>query len=166
MENIKNIANRVFKEMGAGFSERAYHNAMNAVLNAQGINFKTECTIPVMVENTEVSKIRADLVIDNTVVVELKCSDRILNIHSTQCFMYMKHLKINDGLIVKFPKLNNQPVEFQELNLEKYLESLKPFDWVGLKNAVVNQGIKIMDSLKGVITSAVTFKTDSSLPSK
>jgi GxxExxY protein len=113
MEQIKTFANHVFKTLGAGFSERVYHNAMEVLLKKNKIPFKTEDRIPVMFEGVEVGQVRADLVIDDNIVVELKSVKSIRDDHATQCTMYMKLLDIDYGIVINFPCSDDEEVEFQ-----------------------------------------------------
>jgi len=115
MDQIKSFAKRVFKELGAGFSERVYHNAMEVLLKKYNIQFKSEQVIPVIFEGVEVGQVRADLVINGNIVVELKSVRSIGEGHTTQCGMYMKLLNIASGIVINFPCGDNEAVEFQEL---------------------------------------------------
>jgi GxxExxY protein len=117
METIKRFSRTVFSTLGAGFSERVYHNSLEVLLKKHNIPFKTEQVIPVMFEGCEVGQVRADLVINGKIVIELKNTTGIKNDHSTQCFMYMKLLKINEGIIINFPKSDDEEVEFHEQKL-------------------------------------------------
>jgi hypothetical protein len=67
--------------------------------------------------DVEVGNVRADLVINDRLVVELKSTGSIKDTHTTQCFMYMKLLKINNGLVINFPSTEDEEVEVQELVL-------------------------------------------------
>jgi len=115
MEQVKTFANHVFKTLGAGFSERVYHNAMEVLLKKNKIPFKTEVTIPVMFEGQEVGQVRADLIINGNLVVELKSVKCIKEDHATQCTMYMKLLDVDDGIVINFPCSDNEEVEFQTI---------------------------------------------------
>jgi GxxExxY protein len=117
MEKVKTFATTVFSTLGAGFSEKVYHNAMEILLTKHKIPFKSEQVIPVIFEGHEVGRVRADLVIDGKYVVELKSVRGIKDDHSTQCFMYMKLLKINEGVVINFPCSDNEDVEFQDQKL-------------------------------------------------
>lgn len=117
MEQLKSFAKRVFKALGAGFSERVYHNAMEVLLKKHGISYKSEQVIPVMFEGVEVGQVRADLVVSGDIVVELKSVRSIKDDHATQCGMYMKLLHIENGLVINFPCGDNEDVDFQELAL-------------------------------------------------
>jgi GxxExxY protein len=117
MDQIKNFAKYVFKTLGAGFSEKVYHNAMEVLLKRHNICFLSEHTIPVMFESVEVGKVRADLVINEKIVIELKSVGSVREKHLTQCNMYMKLLKINDGIVINFPASDDEDVEFEEISL-------------------------------------------------
>jgi GxxExxY protein len=117
-QQIKNAAALVFKTLGAGFCERVYHNAIEVYLRKVGTSFKSEHVIPVKFMDVEVGNVRADLVINDRLVVELKVGPTIKDKHTTQCFMYMKLLKINNGLIINFPLSDDdEEVGEQELVL-------------------------------------------------
>lgn len=115
MDQLKKAARYVFKTLGAGFSERVYHNAMEVLLKKHNIPFKSEQVIPVMFEGVEVGQVRADLVINGNIVVELKSVRSLKDDHATQCAMYMKLLNIDSGIVVNFPCDDNADVDFQEL---------------------------------------------------
>ena len=84
MEQIKSFAKRVFKALGAGFSERVYHNAMEVLLKKHNIPYKSEQVIPVMFEGVEVGQVRADLVVAGNIVIELKSVKSLKDDHATQ----------------------------------------------------------------------------------
>ena len=115
MEQLKTFANTVFSTLGAGFSERVYHNAMEVLLKKYDVQFKSEQSIPVIFYGIEVGQVRADLVVNNNIVVELKSVRSIKDDHSTQCAMYMKLLNIDSGIVINFPCTDNEGVDFQEL---------------------------------------------------
>ena len=117
MDHIKSFAKHVFKTLGAGFSERVYHNAMEVLLKKHSISFLSEHTIPVIFEGVKVGDVRADLVIGSKVVVELKAVGSVRDKHTTQCLMYMKLLKIQDGIVINFPQSDDEEVEFEEISL-------------------------------------------------
>jgi GxxExxY protein len=115
MEQVKSFAIHVFKTLGAGFSERVYHNAMVVLLEKNNICFLSEQTIPVMFEGTEVGRVRSDLVINEKIVVELKACSSMTDKHLTQCQMYMKLTKIPQGLVINFPSSDDEEVDFGEI---------------------------------------------------
>ena len=115
MEFVKQAARKVFSTLGAGFSERVYHNAMMVLLIRQKIPFKSEQVIPVMFEDDKVGEVRADLIVNDDLVVELKSVKAIMETHITQCSMYMKLTGIKNGIVINFPCSEKEEVGFQEL---------------------------------------------------
>ena len=115
MEIIKKSAIKVFETLGAGFSERVYHNALEVLLRKNAIPFKSEHIIPVMFEDEKVGEVRADLILNDNLVVELKSVKTIIDSHVTQCSMYMKLTKIANGIVINFPCSDEEEVEFQEM---------------------------------------------------
>ena len=115
MEQIKSFSKHVFNSLGAGFSERVYHNALEVLLKKNSIPYKSEQVIPVIFEGIEVGQVRADLVIDEKIVVELKSVRTLKDEHTIQCGMYMKLLNIDSGLVINFPCSDNENVDFQEM---------------------------------------------------
>jgi GxxExxY protein len=115
MDFVKQAAVKVFSTLGAGFSERVYHNATEVLLKKEGIEFKSEHVIPVMFEGVEVGNVRADLVVNDDLVVELKSVKGITGNHVTQCEMYMKLTNIPSGLVINFPCSNDEKVEICEI---------------------------------------------------
>ena len=115
MDQIKTFAKLVFKGLGAGFSERVYHNAMEVLLKKNNVPYKSEQIIPVIFDGVEVGQVRADLVVNGNIVVELKSVRSLKDDHTTQCAMYMKLLNIDNGVVINFPCGDNEYVDFQEL---------------------------------------------------
>ena len=68
-----------------------------------------------MFEEVEVGQVRADIVLDSGIVIELKSVRSIKDEHATQCLMYMKLLNIESGIVINFPCADDEEVDFQEL---------------------------------------------------
>ena len=62
----------VYSELGPGYSERVYHNAVEVLLRERGIPYESERHILVRFKGHVVGQLRADIIIDNTVILELK----------------------------------------------------------------------------------------------
>ena len=100
---VKAVAVRVWSQLGPGFSERVYHNAMEVGLRQTGIQYQTERIIPIIFDNHCIGNIRADLIIDSKLIVELKSVKNLKDEHFVQTQMYMKYLNIPDGMLINFP---------------------------------------------------------------
>jgi GxxExxY protein len=90
--------------LGYGFLESVYEKAMIIVLAEQGLNVKSQVEIDVFFRNQNVGIFRADLVINDSIIVELKAVKQIQDIHKAQILNYLKATKYEIGLLLNFGK--------------------------------------------------------------
>jgi GxxExxY protein len=97
----------VSNELGAGFLESVYQNALLLVLRQKGLKVEGQKPIAVMFRGENVGQFFADLLVDEKVIVELKAVRSILPEHQAQVINYLKATGIEVGLLVNFgiPKL-------------------------------------------------------------
>ena len=76
-EKIIACAYRVHSELGPGFSESVYHNALKIALEEKQLKFQTEKGFNVSFNGKGVGKLRLDLVVEDKVIVEVQLSSRI-----------------------------------------------------------------------------------------
>jgi GxxExxY protein len=103
-EKIINGFYTVYNELGYGFLESVYEKAMIIVLAEQGLNVKSQVEIDVFFRNQNVGIFRADLVINDSIIVELKAVKQIQDIHKAQILNYLKATKYEIGLLLNFGK--------------------------------------------------------------
>jgi GxxExxY protein len=100
---VNGSAIEVHKHLGPGLLESVYHSCLKKELTIRGCDFQTELTIPVNYKGLELETgLRCDLLIENSLVVELKAVEKILPIHEAQLLTYMKLLEVPIGLIINF----------------------------------------------------------------
>ncbi|MGD2016397.1 MAG: GxxExxY protein [Desulfobacterales bacterium] len=92
----------VNKVLGPGFLEKVYENALLYELNSRGL--KAECQAPIIVKfkGQCVGEYFADILVEDSVIVELKTAERIEKIHEAQLLNYLKATGIQLGLLVNF----------------------------------------------------------------
>jgi GxxExxY protein len=105
---VKTIAMRVWVSLGPGFSERVYHNAMEVGLRQTNIAYQTERIVPILFDGHAIGNIRADLIIDSKIIVELKSVRSLKDEHRVQTQMYMRLLNIDEGMLINFPSAGGQ----------------------------------------------------------
>ena len=97
----------VIRELGAGFLEGVYQNALLIALRQKGI--KAEARVPLLVRfrGEVVGEYYADLLVDGKVIVELKAVKALAPEHQAQLINYLKATGIEVGLLINFgrPKL-------------------------------------------------------------
>lgn len=111
IERVKEFARIVYKDLGPGFSERVYHNAMEVLLRSEGIPYETERIVPVVFKGHTIGNLRADLIVDQTLVVELKATKALNQVMSTQAQKYLQLLNLPHALLVNFPQPSGDDCE-------------------------------------------------------
>ena len=102
-ERIIGCCFKVHTELGPGFNERIYHNALKALLDQEGLQYLTEKEFEVTYLNKAVGSFRADLVVENEVIVEIKSlKGNIPALFEYQLLPYLKASKFSLGLLINF----------------------------------------------------------------
>ena len=100
---MEEIVREVYDELGPGFSESVYHNALEVALRCHGIQYETERIIPVYYRGHVVGNMRADIVIKNpNMVLELKSVRTLTESNRNQIRSYLKLLQVPHGLLINF----------------------------------------------------------------
>ena len=102
-EKIISCAIEVHRELGPGLLESAYRDCLAYELSKQNLEFEIEKPIPVQYKQVKIDcAFRADIIVENKVVIELKTVEKILPVHEAQLLTYMKLTNIKVGLIINF----------------------------------------------------------------
>ena len=100
---IIGLAIKVHKELGAGLLESIYEDCLKYELEKSGYDVKQQLIVPIIYDNKMMeTKLVVDLLVDDTIVVELKAIEETLPIHEAQLLTYMKVLKKPQGLLINF----------------------------------------------------------------
>lgn len=92
----------VMKELGPGFLERVYKNALLMAMRQKGLQVEVERSYNVIFRGKIIGRYVADLVVNDTVIVELKCCENLIGEHQAQLFNYLKVSGLPVGLLVNF----------------------------------------------------------------
>ena len=102
-DRIIGCALSVHRELGPGLLESIYEEALCLELAEGGLTFKRQLELPVVYKGIPLSgSFRADIVVENAIVLELKCVDAILSIHKAQLLSYMRLGGWKTGLLLNF----------------------------------------------------------------
>jgi GxxExxY protein len=101
-EKIIGAAMAVHKELGPGFLERIYENALVRELESNGHNVEKQVVYDVFYKNALVGQHRLDVLVDGEIIVELKSVERILKVHVSQLRSTLKAAKKQIGLVINF----------------------------------------------------------------
>ena len=100
---ILNACMEVHNELGNGFLEPVYQEALEEELKLQGIPYEREKLLPVMYKGKQLTKeYYADFVCYGTIIVELKAVTNLVKAHKAQILNYMKAAKSEVGLLMNF----------------------------------------------------------------
>ena len=99
---IIDCAVQVRKVLGPGFLESVYKNALILELKKYDLECSSEYPINVYYDDTVVGEFRADLIIEKSVIVELKAVNNIVPAHEVQLVNYLSATHIDNGLLINF----------------------------------------------------------------
>ncbi len=92
----------VFNELGPGFDENIYENAMVIVLEKQSHVVEQQKRVKVYFQGEEVGMDKIDLIVDRRVILELKAVAEIALIHRQQALSYLKATGLELAIVINF----------------------------------------------------------------
>lgn len=102
--SILKLFYEVYNELGHGFLEKVYQNALYTELKNNGFEVESQKQIKVYYKNVEVGEYYADLIVNDKVILELKATESITEAHEFQLLNYLKSTNIEVGLLLNFGK--------------------------------------------------------------
>ena len=103
-ENVLAAVFEVSNTLGAGFLEKVYERALFRELVLRGIRVTAQASFPVTYKGHYVGEYFADLLVEDVLLVELKCVERLANEHTAQCLNYLRASGRTICLLVNFQK--------------------------------------------------------------
>ena len=94
----------VSNTLGAGFPEKVYERALLRELGLRGLRAKGQFSFSVMYKGACVGEYYADILVEDVLLIELKCVDRFANEHTAQCLNYLRATGRTVCLLVNFQK--------------------------------------------------------------
>jgi len=110
-------AYKVYKNLGFGFLESVYENALIIEMNKAGLKSESQKAIDVYYDNQIVGHFIADLFVDEKVIIELKSVATLLKNHEVQLVNYLTATGINIGLLINFGE--------EKVEVKRKIRSLK-----------------------------------------
>jgi GxxExxY protein len=102
-EQIIGAAIEVHRCLGPGLLESAYEECLCHELHLRGLNFQRQVNLPVIYKGIALDcGYKMDLVVEDRVVVELKCVEALIGVHHAQLLTYLKLSGKRVGLILNF----------------------------------------------------------------
>lgn len=101
-EKIIGVFYDVYNELGYGYLESVYEESLVIALRQEGLIVDRQVSVPVWFRNHKVGEFRADLLVENAVLLELKSARTLEPVHEAQLLHYLKSTEIEIGLLLNF----------------------------------------------------------------
>jgi GxxExxY protein len=102
LEAVVGAAYEVSNTLGKGFLEKVYERALLKELSLRAIPAKTQVSYPVIYKGQPAGDYIADLVVDDRLIVELKCTESLGDTHLAQCINYLRASGLHLALLINF----------------------------------------------------------------
>lgn len=113
-ETIIGCAYKVGNELGCGFLEKVYENALAYEIRKNGLEVEQQKEIKVYYDKVEVGNYDADILVERKVLIELKAVKNFDDVHKAQCLNYLKATGLKICLLINF---GNPRVEIKRIAL-------------------------------------------------
>jgi GxxExxY protein len=102
-EKIIGLAIKVHRGLGPGLMESVYNHCLSWELQQQGLRIEREVALPLVYNNQRLEKaFQADIIVERTVLLELKTVEHILPLHEAQTRTYLRLSNCQIGLLLNF----------------------------------------------------------------
>ena len=92
----------VYPQLGYGFLEKVYENALFIALNDLGMRVESQARIEFFFQGRKVGDYFSDLLVEDAVIVEIKAVSRLMNEHEAQILNYLRATPYEVGLLFNF----------------------------------------------------------------
>src|ERR1041385_317545 len=128
-ERIIGAAIEVHRQLGAGLLETIYEECLCYELSQKGLRFQRQVHLPITYKGIKLeSAYKMDLLVEDTVVVEIKATEGTLPVHAAQVLTYLKASQKRLGLLINF----NVPV--LKHGLQRIVNAFRPCLRVSVSN--------------------------------
>ena len=114
---VKEAACDIYKELGAGYNETVYEEALAVEFRARKLKYNVEANAEIFYKGIKVGIHRLDFIVEKKLVVELKAQPNLTSSHVGQTRSYLKTLNLTNGILVNFPYPDKPRPDFKAVNL-------------------------------------------------
>jgi len=112
-ENLIGIFYEGYNELGYGFLESVYESALSMAFSARSLQFHRQSPVPVWFRGIQIGDFKADFVVEDAVILEVKAARALDASHEAQLLNYLRATQIEVGLLLNFgPKPQFKPFAF------------------------------------------------------
>jgi len=120
-ESIIAAAIAVHRELGPGFLETVYEQALAVEFAIRGIAFVRQKSIPLFYRDHQIGEHRIDFLVEDKIVVELKTVEALEKVHFAIVRSYLKAAGLSDDLILNF---SSMPLTMKRVRRERGFEAI------------------------------------------
>ncbi len=100
---VVDICYKIHTQLGAGLFESVYHKILLIELEKAGLSYESQKVIPVYWEGQKIDQgFKADIIVENKVILELKSIEALLPVHHKQLLTYLRLTGLKLGLLINF----------------------------------------------------------------
>jgi GxxExxY protein len=103
-ERVLGAVFEVSNTLGSGFLEKVYERALVRELGIRGMKAAAQASLTITYKEHSVGEYLADILVEDELVVELKCVERLASEHTAQCLNYLRASGLSVCLLVNFQK--------------------------------------------------------------
>ncbi len=114
---VKEASCAIYKELGAGYNETVYEEALAVEFRARKIKYDVEKNTEIFYKGIKVGIHRLDFIVEKKLVVELKAQSHLMPSHVGQTRSYLKTLNLTNGILVNFPYPDKAKPVFRQVTI-------------------------------------------------
>ena len=92
----------VYNELGSGFLESVYEKSLMVEFESIGIKSEYQRSLNIYYKNRLVGEFRADIVVENKIIIEIKAVNKLMPVHEAQLLNYLKATALRVGFLLNF----------------------------------------------------------------
>lgn len=116
--DVEELATCIYETLGPGYSERVYHTAMEIMLRERNIPYESERIVPILFHEHVIGNLRADMIIDKSIVLEFKVVKSLSEHADIQVYNYLNLTGIPTAYLVNFPPTKNGKIEIKKFTTD------------------------------------------------
>jgi|TARA_B100000767_G_C19612061_1_gene470275 GxxExxY protein len=109
------LAKQIYTDLGPGYSERVYHNAMEVLLRKHSILYESERIVPILFEGHVIGNLRADIIVESHTVLEFKTIKTLNDQAELQALNYLRLLGLKVAYLINFPPFPHREIEVRKV---------------------------------------------------
>lgn len=113
--DIEALARAIYTDLGPGYSERVYHNAMEVMLRERGVPYESERIITIPFRGHVIGNLRADIIINNETILEFKTIKTLNDAAELQAHSYLRLTGLKEAYLVNYPPHPDREVEVRRI---------------------------------------------------